>query len=580
MSALDEALKAVGLGYAIVPNTPTKEKTPYFPGWMNGAALTKVTDVEAFWSKHPEANVGIRTGDHGLFILDIDGDLGRASLAALEAVHGKLPETYVVSSGRTDGGTHYYFTGAIGFGCNSDVRAGIDYRCDGGFIVGAGSIHVTGTEYRVVSGSLDKLAVLPEWIADMVTSYKRGSQPGSQHYELLSKAGKLWNMGMDVDTLADALWAIAKRFPPLDPAFPWRFEDARKMAQSFEDGDYQRTSVDIVQASKPVVYGVDDFLAMPIPTELWRVEGLLQAVGTGYFLGARKHGKSLALMQMAWCIASGTPFLGMKVQQAPVLLIEEEGGTGFYQRHMQRQHDELGLGKGLPLYVSHRQKFRIDQPKSIQFLKDEIERTGAKVVLMGTMSKLARMKDSYKPEEWNNIGMTVNDIATDYGCMVDIALHTRKDTLPKSVDDMTDNALGSTQIGGTVDSIIGLWRPTGQDEGVVFYLPRDDEAGQIGVRFNYPLFERDDSLLATKKVKTASSVVDWLRNQKSFATVETVAEKASVSVSTAQRTLDELKANGDVVVRIGKGRGRAFEYLFKPVSAINDVDITTLINEF
>src|SRR5262245_41732770 len=63
-----------------------------------------------------------------------------------------------------------------------------------------------------------------------------------------------------------------------------------------------------------------------IPHDSQRVEGMLAAEGFAVLLGAPKSGKSLLLTQLAHCLASGAPFLGLPVQPTSVLLLEQEGG--------------------------------------------------------------------------------------------------------------------------------------------------------------------------------------------------------------------------------------------------------------
>ena len=70
-------------------------------------ATTDRKQIKAWWGKWPNANVGIATGAlSGIFVLDVDGNIGKASLKALEAEHGRLPKTVTVKTGN---GRHLYF---------------------------------------------------------------------------------------------------------------------------------------------------------------------------------------------------------------------------------------------------------------------------------------------------------------------------------------------------------------------------------------------------------------------------------------------------------------------------------------
>jgi putative DNA primase/helicase len=50
--------------------------------------------VQNLFASHPDANVAVATGPRSnLIVLDVDGPKGRKTLAELEKMYGKLPET-------------------------------------------------------------------------------------------------------------------------------------------------------------------------------------------------------------------------------------------------------------------------------------------------------------------------------------------------------------------------------------------------------------------------------------------------------------------------------------------------------
>ena len=79
------------------------------PRTPNGVkdATTDRTIIKAWWNRWPDANIGIATGrPSGIFVLDVDGNVGKASLKELQAEHGRLPKTVTVRTGK---GRHRYF---------------------------------------------------------------------------------------------------------------------------------------------------------------------------------------------------------------------------------------------------------------------------------------------------------------------------------------------------------------------------------------------------------------------------------------------------------------------------------------
>ena len=104
-----------------------------------------------------------------------------ASLKKLQAEHGCLPKTVTVKTGK---GRHRYFRCGDARIRNSAGRLGkgIDVRGDGGYVVAAGSVHVSGADYRFVDGrGLDEIEVAraPRWLLGLVQpkSSRKRSRP-------------------------------------------------------------------------------------------------------------------------------------------------------------------------------------------------------------------------------------------------------------------------------------------------------------------------------------------------------------------------------------------------------------------
>ena len=147
-------------------------KHPRTPNGVKDATADR-TIIKAWWKRWPDANIGIATGPmSGIFVLDVDGDVGKASLAELQAEHGRLPKTVTVKTGK---GRHRYFRcdGARVGNTAGRLGKGIDVRGDGGYVVAAGSVHVSGALYRFVDGrGLDEIEIAPapNWLLDLVTA--------------------------------------------------------------------------------------------------------------------------------------------------------------------------------------------------------------------------------------------------------------------------------------------------------------------------------------------------------------------------------------------------------------------------
>jgi putative DNA primase/helicase len=106
-SNLEAALEYARQGYAVLP---LKGKLPLTTHGYKDASRD-VAQIAKWWGKHPNANIGIATGEpSGLLVLDIDnknGKDGDKSLRELEKQYGPLPKTLKAKT--PSGGWHYVF---------------------------------------------------------------------------------------------------------------------------------------------------------------------------------------------------------------------------------------------------------------------------------------------------------------------------------------------------------------------------------------------------------------------------------------------------------------------------------------
>lgn len=132
-------------GWSVFPLRP-KTKDP-FSGLGVYAATTNLAQVENWWRRWPQANIGLHCGGSGLLAIDHDkykdtyGGAGLLSRADEETV------TSLTGSG----GTHLLYQVADGKRYSNraaGMPAGVDIRGWGGYIVLPPSIHPNGPLYR------------------------------------------------------------------------------------------------------------------------------------------------------------------------------------------------------------------------------------------------------------------------------------------------------------------------------------------------------------------------------------------------------------------------------------------------
>ncbi|MFM7442634.1 MAG: bifunctional DNA primase/polymerase, partial [Tabrizicola sp.] len=198
-----QALAMAARGFRLHPLRPG-DKGATLSDWPK-LATTDAAIIQRWFAADPGINFGV-TGGSDLLILDLDckpaaGDRpaidGLAALAALEAVHGKLPETFTVAT--PGGGRHLYFRGPDVANSASRIGEGIDVKSAGGYVVGPGSHFAdpggrkgyTG-HYRALEGDhaaarASDLPECPPWLVNLMQAPvppRDRTAAGPQPYEL------------------------------------------------------------------------------------------------------------------------------------------------------------------------------------------------------------------------------------------------------------------------------------------------------------------------------------------------------------------------------------------------------------
>ena len=132
-------------------------------------ATTDADTIHNWWDKWPNANVGLRTGV--MFdVLDIDGEVGRASLEAKTGA-GTVHPGPVSRTGR---GEHWLYAPT-----NTANKAGLlpklDWRGVNGYIVAPPSIHPDGHRYEWHRPPSMPLTQPPEWLQPYLSLYRSAS---------------------------------------------------------------------------------------------------------------------------------------------------------------------------------------------------------------------------------------------------------------------------------------------------------------------------------------------------------------------------------------------------------------------
>lgn len=183
---LDAALMYASMGWRVFPLYPKSKNPATTHGFKD--ATTDGDQIESWWAKNPNYNVGIATGS-GLCVIDVDDKpknavQGSDALRDWELEHGDIAETVTAISGT--GGVHYYYD--VGDAeipsCASD-KIFIDLRSEGGFIVAPPSIHPDTSEPYMWDVSPEdapptKVSPIEKACIDWIYKSRRGADKGGR----------------------------------------------------------------------------------------------------------------------------------------------------------------------------------------------------------------------------------------------------------------------------------------------------------------------------------------------------------------------------------------------------------------
>ena len=132
---------ALDAGWPVFPLKPRSKAPLTRHGFKD--ATTDLKQIETWWTKHPDANIGVPTGAvSGVVVLDLDGPAARAAIDELGAA---IP-TLTSVTGR---GHHLFYQHPGGRVKNrTKILPDVDVRGDDGYVVAPPSVHPSGHDYH------------------------------------------------------------------------------------------------------------------------------------------------------------------------------------------------------------------------------------------------------------------------------------------------------------------------------------------------------------------------------------------------------------------------------------------------
>lgn len=468
----------------IRPLFPLKpsEKTPLKANYKQLASSD--SEVIRGWLK-AGYNLGYCPSMGGETVIDLDnhGDKdGEEAFAEWEESIGRhLPATLTVLT--PSGGKHLYYRGLAPYD-KLGFLPGVDIICSKRYVVAPGSKTAKGA-YTLNYPS--EPAELPQWFIDEMSRMRRPSAESAP-----SSAAQTVNLRIDADTpekIAAAVelvqnWPEAVEGERNHSLFMLACElckagvselkardiyakhglerlhygadetEWHEVCQTIRSAYMDKaaefgvsTTQNLVGMFGPAKYGMEDWraiAAMTVPDRKWLVnEWLLAEPGTVHlFSGQGGTGKSLVAMLLAYSLATGEPFLGMKPERkAKSIIVSCEDPMPEQARRLQRIEKSLGAvvpegivkiwcrtGENNVLAYSTKQGF----VAPTEFLKELQERCAAHfkqdggILVLDTLSDFVAINENDRMQVSQFVKHVLTKFASELGITVILLAHPNK----------------------------------------------------------------------------------------------------------------------------------------------------------
>ena len=455
MSVLQTALAYANKQVRVIP-IKQGEKRPPMQGWQNAATSDPTTIRQWFEGQFKDCGLGIATGefrDRYLIVIDIDDRQqfsGSETLADLEELHGKLPDTVEVITG--SGGRHIYFLTdePIRNEASGTLGIGIDIRGIGGQVLAPPTKHPNGKTYEWVEGKSiaeRKPADMPLWMVLLLKAktptelspkplpekitpssllLREEEGPASRYCaattwpELLRADG--WTLA-HIDQSGEAHWIrpgkdiregtsattgwqgkdVLKVFTTSLPNLPaGAYNRAQYTAQMFHNGDRSAFTKHLLQQGKALIpveqpTANDDLLASLInwqkfwtqdfPAEDWLIKPIIPRNQLVTIFAPGGTGKSLLALYIAAGIATGRNMFGEDNQPISVLYMDYE----MQQAQLFERLTAMGYNKDINLtnlhYASLPPIGSLDTSEGAKQICDLARAVQAQLVIIDTFSR-------------------------------------------------------------------------------------------------------------------------------------------------------------------------------------------------
>ncbi|MDX9803508.1 MAG: AAA family ATPase [Dehalococcoidales bacterium] len=235
------------------------------------------------------------------------------------------------------------------------------------------------------------------------------------------------------------------------------------------------------------IHDVTIYRHRTIPPPDFYVTDLLPKEGLMLLFGSPKIGKSWLGQQLAFCIATGSPFLGFSTIRGKVLIAQFEIAVRAYQWRLRTQmmnhFPQLEAGS---LYEMSPGQIYLDDPQVFAPFAAQVASYNPDVILIDCLQACFG-GDENNSREVGRFIHNIEQLKNQNHASIVLIHHSRKNP---SMGSFADNARGQSRLAGWVDTLVNLEK---QPQGVkAQFMSRQAtrELDDIRIRFVQDIFER------------------------------------------------------------------------------------------
>lgn len=557
------ALDYIKQGWAIFP-LAANSKAPHpalAPHGFKSASRDQQV-VSQWFQLQNITGIGTEPGLTGHVVLDIDDrHAGADSLAALEAIYGKLPDTMTAI---TPGGEHRWFRIHVGEAIRTNsfgsAYPGIDVISTGRYVVLPPSQHPTGGFYAWDASNAPAVDLPEAWLQALGDSERVGQREpipglhdharildGHRNKVLTRVVGKFRSLGMVPEVIADVAHSLNRR--QCDPPLPDQEVDElaiyagsnwpvrENLLAVSENG------APLSDLTSPKFLTVAELYALPPETADWLLEGILPSAGTSLCGAKPKVGKSTFARNLTLCVARGEHFLGRHTTRGTVLYASIEDKAG----ELRRLFRAMGVTEGDPIltYCGRTPDFG----DAVKWLRATAQSHRPVLIVIDTLQRFARFHDINDYARVTNALDPLMHLARETGAHILVTHHAKK-----TGGSDGDAVLGSTALFGAVDTLLDMQRVDGRRTLRTYQrYGQDLEETILALDPQTYLLTATGSVAGAECRDAETRILDYLEGRTERATRDQVLEEFGGRTQACTDALKALVASGRIV-REGSGR--------------------------